>query len=655
VAIHGYDPLDSISEGNPQLLNSVAHRNVINILKSYTGFYDLFAEAIQNALDAVERRANLEGNGYKPKLWVKIDLQGKAVEVVDNGVGLNEDEFKVCFAPNVSFKKDHQLRGQKGVGATFLAYGFSYARLQTKRPGIQLAAVLRGGRHWAEDHSSKIPRPKFEEVKFEVPELSADLSGTSIEIRLGDAPGEKPKRLDWQNAISAEQWFDVLRIKSPLGGVYLNTPRFTPAVTIKVVDSQGKVSEKTSSDSSYYYPHEIPNIKVKDLGDIRKKIASIAGDPSTILKKLPDEYKKLDCIFDIWTHEQIVDSTSSLGLNSLSEEEEALIHRHSVIVYGAFVDSTTVWDEFNDNVLHLREGYRILRGGLQMATDFMVQGELITIPLTKAIGYQNNTHVIVHFTNGNPDLGRKTFQPEYHVLAEKLATQVVKALTKYRSLLRPDTGSAIVTPEKELYEWKKEQEQWRDSHGVSLGGFAPSVAILSEPQEEQDVIALFHELVGAGIIRGLNFFSAKAKDRYDGLIQLAYPDDSFRFDKEGNPLGISKSISTPYESEPKVLEYKFDLDSLVADFEKDIKFLSQVDLAVCWKASGKFSSMLELKPLLIGNGGNDRIYFGSTHAAYRLVGGNGMEFEVVILEDLINYLLQPENEEANQKVSYANA
>ena len=57
MGIHGYDPLDSITAGDRKLLDSVAHRNVVNILKSYTGFYDLFAEAIQNGLDAVERRS----------------------------------------------------------------------------------------------------------------------------------------------------------------------------------------------------------------------------------------------------------------------------------------------------------------------------------------------------------------------------------------------------------------------------------------------------------------------------------------------------------------------------------------------------------------------------------------------------------------------
>src|SRR5438270_5238775 len=104
VSIHGYDPLEGVTAGNPNLLDSVAHRNVVNILKSYTGFYDLFAEAIQNALDAIQRKAAATNVGYTPRVWVNIDLQTKAVELVDNGIGMTEEEFKLCFTPNVSFK-----------------------------------------------------------------------------------------------------------------------------------------------------------------------------------------------------------------------------------------------------------------------------------------------------------------------------------------------------------------------------------------------------------------------------------------------------------------------------------------------------------------------------------------------------------------------
>jgi len=38
------------------MILAAQRREIRNILKSYTGYYDLFAELTQNALDALERR-----------------------------------------------------------------------------------------------------------------------------------------------------------------------------------------------------------------------------------------------------------------------------------------------------------------------------------------------------------------------------------------------------------------------------------------------------------------------------------------------------------------------------------------------------------------------------------------------------------------------
>jgi hypothetical protein len=136
---------------------------------------------------------------------------------------MNEDQFKYCLRPSVSFKTQADLRGHKGVGATFVAYGFSFLKLQSKKDNKQLAVILRSGRQWAEDMSGTIPRPKLESVEFSVPELSQAASGTSVEIILGQANGERPRDLSWIGARTADQWYDVLRIKTPLGGIYLSS------------------------------------------------------------------------------------------------------------------------------------------------------------------------------------------------------------------------------------------------------------------------------------------------------------------------------------------------------------------------------------------------------------------------------------------------
>lgn len=130
IDIEGFDPLsfDASDEVTARLLEDQSRRIVNNILKSYTGYFDVFSELIQNALDATEAKAKTAGSGYVPKIWIDIDIQNSRLRVTDNGIGMGLHELKYFVKPNVSFKPAKEYRGQKGVGATFLAYGFSFIR-----------------------------------------------------------------------------------------------------------------------------------------------------------------------------------------------------------------------------------------------------------------------------------------------------------------------------------------------------------------------------------------------------------------------------------------------------------------------------------------------------------------------------------------------
>jgi Histidine kinase-, DNA gyrase B-, and HSP90-like ATPase len=464
-SLDGFDPLaaDDAAAGTSiaTVLEEASKRIVHNILKSYTGYFDIFSEMLQNALDAVELRLQREGSRYQPRIWVTINIPDGIVRVVDNGVGMNEREFKYCLRPSVSFKKQAELRGHKGVGATFVAYGFSFLKLQSKQSSSLLSAVLRQGRQWAEDGSGTVPRPRFEAVEFGVPELTHEESGTSAEVIVGQTTGERPKDLAWLGAQNAKQWYDVLRIKTPLGGVYLKTPPFKPKVTITVRSSDKTETVFETDRAEYFYPHEIPNLKVQSVHDLARALDGIAADPATKFMKLGPEYKRLDCIYEVWDKDELLSDTSQFA-SALDDDQRLLIERHGVIVYGCFLRSAKIWSELNDDVFALRKGQRIIQGGLQLASDFMVQGDLSIIPLTSTIGYQANSHVIVHFTDGDPDMGRKVFQPELKKLGEDLAVRAVTIFKRFLQHLKPDTGSQIITPDKELYDWKRAQENHRD-------------------------------------------------------------------------------------------------------------------------------------------------------------------------------------------------
>lgn len=506
--IDGFDPLASTSAGDASLalLEDANRRIVLNILKSYTGYFDVFNELVQNALDAVERKQSEAVDSYQPKVWISIDLQNRHIRVTDNGVGMGLEEFKYFVRPNVSFKKQRETRGHKGVGASFLAFGFSAIRIQTKKSHEEFSATLRQGRQWAEDRTNSIPRPKFEIIKTFSEEIVPEDSGTAIEVVLGNEPGVRPKDLGWLGAHSADTWAEVLRIKTPVGGVYLETSAFTPKVDVTVVDLDGTISRVEMQKPEYYYPHEFPSFKSESVGGIESALSKIQGSPDERFTKLGSQFKRLSCLYEVYHKDDLL-APGSPYESALDPEDRQLIEKHQISVYASFLASAKLWGTFNDDSLRLRKNQRLIHGGLQMASDNMVQGDLSVIPLTSEIGYQANSHIIVHFVDGNPDMGRKVFQPELQSLATKLAVRSVNTLKKYRQHLKPDTGSTRVAPDKELHEYKKAQEQYRDENPLILVTNDRPSCVTAVPQQEQDVIALFHELVGSNFLRGYRFFA----------------------------------------------------------------------------------------------------------------------------------------------------
>ena len=249
-------------------------------------------------------------------------------------------------------------------------------------------------------------------------------------------------------------------------------------------------------------------------------------------------------------------------------------------------------------------------------------------------------------------MGRKAFQPELEEIAKRISVQCVNVFKRYLSYLKPDTGAVAVTPDRELHEWKVAQEGFRDKNGLAYQSDRGRLALISKPQQEQDVIALYHELVGLGVIRGLEFLATSQSDRYESLYFLNYPgDETIKFNKTKNSLGVGSGLTLPYHSEPRVLEYKYDLDAAIRDFSAEVKYPKDIDLIVCWSATKQYKERYYLSSLLVGDEGATRLTFGATHQAFP-AGSSQPEFEICVLEDLISFLQSPDEEEARQRAKY---
>ncbi|MEK7993873.1 MAG: ATP-binding protein [Planctomycetota bacterium] len=655
---------DPLKEGSDEeFVLAAQKREIRNILKSYTGYYDLFSELMQNALDAAEKRAEEGAPGYHPAIWITIDIPNETVSVTDNGCAMTQSQFRGFLKPNFSFKQGGSARGSKGVGATFLAYGFNYLEIATKpAPDTVYSGVIEHGRTWLDDNANVISRPKVQPaMPTHAPFHQLD-RGTSVSLKLtGD--GIRPRSIQYFIAKTAEQWMCLLRAHTPLGGIYIcgdEPPEIQVALEVIPPEGRGVSTCSRFDRPRYLFPHEVLG-RTADLRDFLKDQMARA-ERSQDLSRVPPRFSNLNGIWGEWSGDEILANRSPVK-PKLDDHEKELISQLKLQMYVFMCYSTDLWVDYNDNKLGLRKRSRILTGGLQQATKHMPQGAPITIPLTNNIGFQNITHAIVQFQNAEPDLGRKGFQPELTTLAEKLSVSAVTAFRHhYDRLLRRNTGAPALMQAMRLEQWIEEQKDHEKVHPLVIRGkglFAPEeeLPIRSLPLVEQDVVALFNQMLSSGLIRGIQLLSSSQYKQYDGLYRIRMDLPFLKFIRSPeNPLGIEpehfSGVDEAIISPVRVLEYKYSLNALMEELDTGYKNGNEIGLAVCWELGDKWRAAFDIISYLDDENVHHREFHGITHALSHGVSGLPA-FQLIVLKDLISYLLDPMSESECQRQLYS--
>jgi len=650
-----FDPLKDDEELSEEILGARIKREISNIIKSYSGWYDPLSELIQNALDSVDQRAKEQKKDYVPSIWITINLKENSVSVTDNGIGFSERQFKNFLKPSLSWKGG-PTRGNKGVGATYLAYGFNFLNIGTKVDGYNFCGTLKHGREWVEDENNIIPRPEVTESEPIDDTFNSMDKGSTFTLKF---EGEYifPADLTWIGATNAKQWDAILRINTPLGGIYLDHEPTKTICYLKVINGSDKESNEIIEECEYVYPHKVISTcrNFKDVLEIQDQITQ----KGKYAGRLPSHLTNLNGLYAHWDYNEILSKESSLRPN-LREEQKQLLKKHKVNVYGFLCYSTGLWDYYNDDILEIRKKARILKGGLQIASNSMPQGKLLVIPLKASIGLQEQAHVIVHFDSAEPDMGRKGFKHEIQELAEAISISVIGILKNWRHLMRKQTGPASILEDSKLSNWIEIQKEHEKNHPLKITNkefFQPinELPITSEPLFEQDVVALFHQLLAGGVIRGIKIMATDEHKQYDGIyrVWLKKPLENHIFDKNDNPLGIDKSRTLEeFESQPYVLEYKFNLDFLIRDIENEDKNENRIDLAIVWNVGTLWKKRYQINSLLLFENVHNRIFHGATHAVLNSDTGQPT-FYLIALKELIDFINNPDSAQDYQRKTYA--
>lgn len=762
----GYNPLDTEQIDLNDIKNKKIKTEIKNIIKSYAGFYDPFNELLQNAMDALDRREEkrkeiiedldkllksnefdnveidlindcslelgrviedkwnnnlvlglideIKSKKYEKQIWITVNLKENMISVTDNGIGFTKEQLRKFLSPNITFKNDDGTqRGNKGVGATFLAYGYNYIQIGTKTLNYEQLLELSDGRKWVYSNSQSIP--VFNKTTLIDYNFNKIDRGSTFTLKFG-AQNSKPKDLGWIGADTYNQWKSILLHKTPLGKVDLDDNNYSDVKFYLNVINKNSIELNNGNNpelAKYIYPHEclkiIENTEVldklqtqKDRNKYKNRNGVYSNYSNELLVKLMEstytkkinkhdikinklnkeikEYEERDIKYKDRTKNkrQYENNIKNLDIeidektqleNDLNENI-TLIKTFDVKAYGAFVYTKDLFNRYNYRDLNIRKGATILNSGLQLATMNMIQGDPLSIPLNFETGYENQVHILVHFNNADPDLGRKGFQPELTKLGKEIAIIILQYLKKYKKeYLKPSGGDKKSKSTDQLQKWIDDTKNEIDKNPIIFDEhiedeFFESTAgipLLSEPCCEQDVIVLFNQLLGAGLIRGIKLISTSQNKTYDSLFKYYYPYEDFAFfSVDKNPLGIPEFNEDNYQENEMsipihVLEYKYNLNSLIEDIENREKDMDHIELAVVWELGKECEEKFNVISTLfdiddIENSKyedkiNYRKYHGITHVLYDNDDSQRIMLNVICLKELIEFINKLELEE----------
>ena len=654
------DPFNPL-ENNDSNLNSIAVKKFIhNLLTSYNGWYDPFCEAIQNALDSIEARIKLEDGKYKPSIWVTIDLKNNCLMVTDNGIGLDEKQFKTFLQPNVTLK-DKGYRGHKGVGATYLAYSYNYVQICSKTPDFKIIARMENAKKWVDDPDIKqFPKMIIDDEPKDNNFHNID-KGVSICIKCDQE--SFPRDLSWLQVKDAKNWLHILCIKTGLGSI---KKQDNIKVCIQVIDKNGQNDTYQQQGIEYLWIHKLPlQIKKAQLHDIKDKRDSLNKKNKDVkdLKLYPGKLKDLDIIYDDHDFQTLIKLIEDPDLAYLKDDDELkkslldICKRYKPYIYCCYSYSETFWEQLHKG-LNIRSTAKIFKSGIQLAADNMPHGDIRPIDY-KSVN-ADRTYIVIHFDHCEVDLGRKSFHPDLENFAQEITKILVIDYSTYRQFLkRPTGGNDNPGNQESVDRWKDKSKKYAEENPLNLSTY--NIPIICKPAKEQEVIALFNQLLGAKVICGIEIISTDQRFIYDCLFQHRIePSQTYIYDEKNNPLGLFKEeIINQYEKfsfpfcscSPKVLEYKFSIDGLIEDLKDGEKNSNEINMLVVWETGNKWKKHYHITSLLDRDNLYLRPYHGVTHIMYNLSHGQE-EMYLIVLEELIDFLNNPEEEEERQKQKY---
>lgn len=561
---------------------NIAKTMIRGILDSYHGEWDFLIESMQNAVDALDLKfSELKHTHEKPEIEVVINEKVGTIRVSDNGIGMDAEKAKLALYPNWTDKPysrqggKRSLRGHKGVGLSFLAYGFNFIKYCSKKDDELFSGEMSGGKAWVDSEDNTNP-PQVKPSKYNPEFLQGRKSGTSVEILVG-SDFFKFKNINWLG------WHFIIRCLTAAGYCDINQllPWNTKAkVTLKIINTNGtKVTPPDGYEDDmpleYLYPGKL--MKCCNLDEYHDKHPKRTELPKS-------EKGKYDALFVRWGTDKI--ESELFPKNKVSDKQSDgydpyLFTKNNIpCVYAMFTHSASDFRELDQGYSNDKRR-KFWKAGIQVITQQMPTGQMQEVSLTFGGGNKDRFFMLIELPDAKPDYGRKGFKSEVNTYVQFIAEKLLREYFVFnRNLLKPGSirhGGTSVDAEATADE-RIDQVRGLPDLGVDFFNFQ------KEPQFESDVIALFCEMAARDIIMGFEILSVGSGTQYDGVVNYRYTKDAEKlaYNAKTNPLGIPKAHIAKKDLYGKNLEFKKSLIDLINDFAEDTKDPQKVRFVVTW-------------------------------------------------------------------------
>ena len=566
-----------------------------NILDSYAHPWDILAESLQNAVDAIEIKASQNSTAAR-RVQVCFDCQTRSVEVSDTGCGMSKSDIAEILAPGKSLKRSmSQLRGEKGVGISFLVFTCNRFRLETCNGEKTVYLEIHDANKWI--RGSCISQPVFSEVKIQGP-MSHLGSSTYTRVWVEDVPIRENEEDDVFQ-YTKPRLVHMLRSKTAAGHTHSlfnagERPPIDIRVELQYVDSNG--ARFSYEDIPYSYAS-------------------------------PAEYLVKSDVITWDKYRQLLESgrVRKVRGKSLVRTGRFMSDTGREVRWFAFASSRKLYDSISEERRLQTERGNDVEPGIYVSTKGMPTGIQLAPPRTGQAAYWPSFFILLQYDAVRWDVGRKFVGGRVAEMLKRVALgEIFNKTVDHIPHFITSTSSEVAALEKEreIDDIKQEVKKSSDLGIVTI----PYAKV---PREEQGVIAIFHELIGAKVLKGYHTLRSSAREQYDAFVRYSVR----RADLKGKAKDKLTKDSAEYEI---FVEFKYEASDLLADLERR-KRARDIKLLVCWSIEPKKLEDENVEVEEINE--EESIFSGATH---RLIFSNRYQFgadnqlHVICLKDLIN-------------------